>query len=77
MASDLDNLKARQSQIYTELAAMTPTSTQPGGKPNGKGEGSLDHVGYKDGLYRELKEIDRLIMGLQGPVNVETIGYVG
>jgi hypothetical protein len=58
MASDLDNLKTRRSAIYAELAELA--SGKAGGLPNQKDVG-IDHVGYKDGLYRELKEINTLI----------------
>lgn len=58
MASDYENLKARRSAIYTELAALA--STTAGGKPNSR-EGGIDHIGYKDSLYRELKEINAII----------------
>lgn len=61
-ADDLANLKTRRSQIYSELAAMTPNSAQPGGRPSGGG--NLDHVGYKDGLYRELSQINKQILAL-------------
>ncbi|MCR9120597.1 MAG: hypothetical protein NXI22_26990 [bacterium] len=63
MNNDLDNLRTRRSAIYEELAQLD--ATQPGGKPNAASNESIDHVGYKDGLYRELKQInlnlDRLI----------------
>lgn len=43
---------------------------------------SLDHVGYKDGLYRELESIDRLIAnaddgsGAGGSFEIETQGLI-
>ena len=43
---------------------------------------SFDHVGYKDGLYRELESIDRLIAnaddgsGAGGSFEVETQGLI-
>jgi len=59
--SYLSNLVTRRNTIATELAALT--SSLAGGKPNA-GKAGIDHVGYKDGLYRELEflnsEIDRL-----------------
>ena len=61
MATDIDNLKARRSAIYRELAALHEETT--GGKANTSGGGGthVDHVGYKDGLYRELKMLGELI----------------
>ena len=61
MATDIDNLKARRSAIYEELATLGNQKT--GGKANTAGGGGthVDHVGYKDGLYRELKELNSLI----------------
>lgn len=60
MATDLANLMTRRSAIYAELAALN--DQKAGGKPNASGAGTgIDHVGYKDGLYRELKELNGLI----------------
>ena len=61
MATDIDNLKARRSAIYAELAALASQKT--GGKANTSGGGGthVDHVGYKDGLYRELRDLNALI----------------
>lgn len=60
MPTDIQNLKTRRSAIYNELAALS--STAAGGKPNQSGAGTgVDHVGYKDGLYRELREIEELL----------------
>lgn len=58
MATDLENMKTRRTAIYAELAALS--STTAGGKPNSR-EGGIDHIGYKDSLYRELKEINAII----------------
>ena len=56
----LANLKARRNAIAVELAALT--SVKAGGLPNADGDGvNVDHVGYKDGLYRELKELEAMI----------------
>ena len=65
--SDLDNITARRSAILRELANLTDSVS--GGRPNirsGLG-GTVDHVGYKDSLYRELKELNELIIVFQGP----------
>ena len=59
MATLLENLKTRRDAIGDELAALT--SSLAGGKPNTTIAGATDHVGYKDGLYRELKEVEALI----------------
>jgi hypothetical protein len=58
MATDFENLKARRTAIYAELAAMAVTKA--GGLPNARDSG-VDHVGYKDGLYRELREINAIL----------------
>ena len=63
--SYLSDLQTRRDSIAAELAALT--STKAGGKPNNDtgGEGAeIDHVGYKDGLYRELREINDLIAAI-------------
>lgn len=74
MASDLENLKTRRSAIYTELAALS--TTKAGGLPNASGSGvNVDHVGYKDGLYRELKSLDALIESAEGPFEVYSQGF--
>lgn len=55
-------LKTRRDAIAAELAILA--KNRPGGKPNsanGGGATTVDHVGYKDGLYRELKALDELI----------------
>ena len=62
--SDSTNLQTRRSAILAELAALS--STAAGGKPNSQA-GGIDHVGYKDGLYRELREINTLIAAAEGP----------
>jgi len=68
-ATNLANLKARRDAIYAELAAID--TTKAGGAPNVNGAGSaVDHVGYKDGLYRELDKLNDLIASLEGPFEV-------
>jgi hypothetical protein len=67
MASDLENLQTRKSAVLAELAALS--SSAAGGRPNinSGGAGTVDHVGYKRGLYDELREINAQIDVLQGP----------
>ncbi|MFA5262185.1 MAG: hypothetical protein WC378_00055 [Opitutaceae bacterium] len=74
MATDLENAVARRTAIMTELAALSTSAA--GGRPNisGGGGGTVDHVGYKDGLYRELKELSALIDVLAGPWEVPLEG---
>lgn len=81
MPSDLENLRTRRSAILAELAALT--STSQGGRVNQTAMGrSFDHVGYKDGLYRELEAIDKLIAnaddgsGEGGSFEIETQGLI-
>lgn len=74
MATLLENLITRRDAIGVELAALT--STAAGGKPNHNGQHAVDHVGYKDGLYRELREINEQIAIHQGPVEFVTYGLL-
>ena len=76
MPTDLENLKTRRSAIYTELAALD--STKVGGTANQSGGGTnTDHVGYKDGLYRELAQINELIAIAGGePFEITSVGSV-
>jgi hypothetical protein len=77
MATYLENLTTRRDAIATELAALT--NSLAGGKPNA-GASGVDHVGYKDGLYRELAELDKLIAAAQessdGPWEEESLAQV-
>ena len=59
-----EGLLARRATIVAELTTLSLTAPQPGSKPNltnTDGGTAIDHVGYKDGLYRELKEINELL----------------
>jgi hypothetical protein len=77
MPDDVTNLQARRTAIIAELAALN--TTLPGGRPNinGGGMGVVDHVGYKDGLYRELREISSLLAVLEGPWEIPLEGRPG
>ena len=68
MSTDLENLQARRTSILAELAALDANA--PGGLPNGPP--GIDHVGYKDSLYRELEQIERRIAALQGPIEFQS-----
>ncbi len=69
MASDLDNLIARRSAVYAELAALTPAAN--GGKPTYSIDGqSVDHVGYRKSLLEEIQILNALIAAAQGPFEV-------
>ncbi len=75
MPSDLENLTARKSAIYAELAAIS--STTAGGRPNinGGGMGTVDHMGYKKSLYEELDKINGLIESAsEGPWEIALEG---
>lgn len=72
MATALQNLEARRNTICQELADLD--GTKQGGKANASGSASVDHVGYKDGLYRELAQINEQIAALGGPAEVVTYG---
>ena len=56
------DLKTRRDAIGEELAALD--ATLAGGKPNAAGPNAVDHVGYKDGLYRELASIQKSLEDL-------------
>lgn len=74
MATLLENLIARRDAIGEELAELA--NNKAGGKPNYSGANSIDHVGYKDGLYRELEQLNNQIAAHQGPVEIVTYGIV-
>lgn len=58
MATALENARTRYNAIWAELAALD--ATKAGGKPNAAGGGdTINHVGYKDGLYRELESLEK------------------
>ena len=59
-AAWITNLQTRRDAICTELAALA--TNKAGGLPNTDGDGvNVDHVGYKDGLYRELRQIEETL----------------
>lgn len=70
----VEDLITRRDAIGAELAALA--TTKAGGKPNAAGTNQVDHVGYKDSLYRELRELNEQIATAQGPVEVVTYGIV-
>lgn len=75
MATLLENLETRRDAVAAELAALTSTSA--GGKPNATGGPlDVDHVGYKDALYRELRELNEQIGQLGGGAETESYGLV-
>lgn len=66
----LANLKTRRNAIAAELAALS--TSRAGGLPNTEGDGvNVDHVGYKDGLYRELKELESMIQQAENEAAAE------
>lgn len=74
-SENIANLKGRRDAIYAELNALS--STAAGGTLNTSGQGaSADHVGYKKGLYEELKDINSLLASAGGVAEVtsEAIG---
>lgn len=73
MATLLENLISRRNAIGAELAALSAST--PGGLPNASGPGAnVDHRGYKQSLYDELKEINQRIAAAEGPFEIETFG---
>ena len=73
--ADVDNLIARREAVTAELAALSASAA--GGRPNisGGGMGTVDHIGYKDSLYRELRELNILIDQAQGPWELPVEGH--
>ena len=71
----MDNLIARREAVTAELAALSAATA--GGRPNinGGGMGMVDHVGYKDALYRELRDLNLLIDQAQGPWELPLEGH--
>ena len=62
--SIVTDLRTRRDAIGVELAALA--SDEAGGKPNAAGPNAVDHVGYKDGLYRELLKIKESLIAFGG-----------
>lgn len=63
MATDLENLEAIRSLVIQRLADLDR-------KPNASGSNTIDHVGEKDSLWRELREINAQIATAGGPFEV-------
>lgn len=73
LATLITQLKTRRDAIIAELSALD--ATKAGGLPNSGGIGvTVDHVGYKDGLYRELQAINKQIANFDVGV-IESEGY--
>jgi hypothetical protein len=73
--SYLTGLRTRRDAISAELAVLNASAA--GGKPNADGTGvNVDHVGYKDALYRELKELNGLIKDAEADLAADS-GNVG
>lgn len=59
MPTNAENIQTRIDNITAELAAITSTSA--GGKPTYTGDGrSVDHVGYRQSLLDELRQLQDL-----------------
>ena len=69
MATDLENAKARRSQILAELAAIT--LNQPDQSIDGE---SMSHAGNRAQLQQELKDLQVLIQQLGGPYRIRSRG---
>jgi hypothetical protein len=73
--SFVSDLQDRKITIGKEIKALTASAA--GGTLNTSGQGTTaDHVGYKDGLYRELDNINKLLASAGGVAEVtsEAIG---
>lgn len=73
MATDVENLMTRRSNVLAELAGMSASAS--GGKPSYSLDGQqVDHTGYRKSLYDELEAIDRQLTALQGPFEIRSQG---
>ncbi|RCS43943.1 hypothetical protein DTL42_18325 [Bremerella cremea] len=69
----IHDLLTRRDAVLQQLAEMA--STSPGGLPNTSGTGDhVDHVGLRQSLYAELKQIDDLLARLEGPQESISLG---
>ena len=66
LSTTIANLKTRRVTITARLAALDGGL---GDKPSANQPGSAEHVEYKDGLYRELEMIDKLLGQLDDELN--------
>ncbi|HSG68907.1 MAG TPA: hypothetical protein VLA12_00755 [Planctomycetaceae bacterium] len=57
-AADIAKLQTRRTTILDRLNALDGGL---GDKPDANQPGSAKHVAYKDGLYRELEQIEKLL----------------
>ena len=60
----ITNLVTRRDTIAAQLAALTSAAGTVGSKPNlshTDGGTAIDHERYKEGLYKELREINQQI----------------
>lgn len=64
MATALENLRAARDALSAQYAALVSDATQAGGKPNASGDGMVDHLGFRQQIWRELQEIDKAIASL-------------
>lgn len=73
--SEVTNAVNRRKAIWQELANLD--STKAGGLPNASGGagGMADHVGYKDGLYRELEQIENRLFAAGYDAEGNRVGY--
>lgn len=74
MSTAKENLITRRDAVAAEIATID--STNPGGRPNisGGGQGTVDHAGYKRGLYEELRLLNEQIAALEDPWEISVEG---
>lgn len=74
MPSNLENAIARRAAIWAELGS--PSASSPVGKVDHSAAGrTFNFVGAKMSLYEELKELEKLITSLEGPIDDSVQGY--
>lgn len=72
MATDIENLEARRTAVIQQLADLA--SGKAGFSPNSTASG-VDHVAYRDSLYRELESLNSQIAILDGPQEYNSQGF--
>lgn len=74
-ASDIAKLQTRRNTILSRLNSLDGGL---GDKPDSGQPGAAKHVAYKDGLYRELEQIEKLLDLYDNTVNgAEEIVHYG
>lgn len=78
LAQRRTDLETRRDAVYTKIAALDEAgSTQAaviGAHANNSGPNQIDHVGYKESLYRELAAIEKMLAAIRPTVMKRGVG---